>query len=281
MFALGGCGCALGPGKPPAVCLQPPGALPGRGPCALAGAGWGLGPEPWRRRAVRPAEAAAQWPPRVGARAGVGVDTKVGITGHNLRSPDGALERLAAPSRLLTASGRDPAHASGLRAVRGAGRRPASGRGALCGAAPHNSSRAVSAGSLGDMEAGEEAQAADTSLLEREATALEPEALGEPEPLSPSSPGEPVVGAEGGLHHPGRPCILAANFTEASSHSAATAMSWPCAWRCRGRVAGAGALGRRTHALKRLQAASFVVQRGSLRPEGKVQPGQGRGSPGS
>lgn len=52
------------------------------------------------------------------------------------------------------------------------------------GAAPYDSSGAVSAGSLGDMEAKEEAQAADSSLPEREATALEPE------PASPSSPGE-------------------------------------------------------------------------------------------
>lgn len=61
------------------------------------------------------------------------------------------------------------------------------------GAAPHDSSGAVSTGSLGDMEAKEEAQAADTSLPEQEATALEPE------PTSPSSPGE----SGGGPRRPG------------------------------------------------------------------------------
>ncbi|XP_008564107.1 PREDICTED: zinc finger protein ZFPM1 [Galeopterus variegatus] len=45
------------------------------------------------------------------------------------------------------------------------------------------------AGSLGDMEAGEEAQAVDTSLSEQEPVAPEPEATGEPEPPSPSSAG--------------------------------------------------------------------------------------------
>lgn len=79
------------------------------------------------------------------------------------------------------------------------------------GAAPYDSSGAVSAGSLGDMEAKEEAQAADTSLPEREATAVEPE------PTSPSSPGE----SGGGPHRPG-PAPWAAphprNFTRASAH---------------------------------------------------------------
>ncbi|XP_036296132.1 zinc finger protein ZFPM1 isoform X4 [Pipistrellus kuhlii] len=42
--------------------------------------------------------------------------------------------------------------------------------------------------SLGDMEAGEEAQAADIGLPEPEAAAPEPEAKEEPKPLSPSSP---------------------------------------------------------------------------------------------
>ncbi|CAK6436874.1 unnamed protein product [Pipistrellus nathusii] len=42
--------------------------------------------------------------------------------------------------------------------------------------------------SLGDMEAGEEAQAADIGLPEPEAAAPEPEAKVEPKPLSPSSP---------------------------------------------------------------------------------------------
>lgn len=42
--------------------------------------------------------------------------------------------------------------------------------------------------SLGDMEAREEAQAADTGLPEQEAAAPEPEAVGDSEPLSPSSP---------------------------------------------------------------------------------------------
>ncbi|XP_011370214.1 zinc finger protein ZFPM1 [Pteropus vampyrus] len=42
--------------------------------------------------------------------------------------------------------------------------------------------------SLGDMEAGEEAQATETGLPQREAAAPEPEASGEPKPLSPSSP---------------------------------------------------------------------------------------------
>ncbi|XP_062966161.1 zinc finger protein ZFPM1 [Cynocephalus volans] len=50
-----------------------------------------------------------------------------------------------------------------------------------------HSPRAVSAGSLGDMEAGEEAQAVDTSLSEQEPVAPEPEAAGEPKPPSPSS----------------------------------------------------------------------------------------------
>lgn len=55
---------------------------------------------------------------------------------------------------------------------------------------PHDSPLTMSAGSLGDMEAREEAQAADTGLPEQEAAAPEPEAMGESEPLSPSSPGE-------------------------------------------------------------------------------------------
>lgn len=79
------------------------------------------------------------------------------------------------------------------------------------GAAPYDSSGAVSTGSLGDMEAKEEAQAADTSLPEREATVVEPE------PTSPSSPGE----SGGGPHRPG-PAPWAAphprNFTRASAH---------------------------------------------------------------
>nr|XP_012416982.1 PREDICTED: zinc finger protein ZFPM1 [Odobenus rosmarus divergens] len=43
-------------------------------------------------------------------------------------------------------------------------------------------------GSLGDVEATEEAQAMDASHPEQEAGTPEPEAVGEPEPLSPSSP---------------------------------------------------------------------------------------------
>lgn len=63
--------------------------------------------------------------------------------------------------------------------------------------APHNFPRAVSTGSLGDMEAGEEAQAVDTSLPEQEATASEPAAATEPEP--PSSP----AAGESGVAHSG------------------------------------------------------------------------------
>jgi hypothetical protein len=57
--------------------------------------------------------------------------------------------------------------------------------------APHKSPWLSSAGSLGDMEAGEEAQVTDTSPpMEQVATAPEPKAVGDPEPLSPSRAGE-------------------------------------------------------------------------------------------
>lgn len=67
---------------------------------------------------------------------------------------------------------------------------------------PHSTSDsppAVPTGSLGEMEAGEEAQAVDAHLPEQKAAALEPEGSGDPEPLSP---GEPATGTPpaGGLH---------------------------------------------------------------------------------
>lgn len=52
---------------------------------------------------------------------------------------------------------------------------------------------AVSTGSLGDMEAREEATAPDSSLTEQEATAPELQASGEPRPPSPPSTGEMAV----------------------------------------------------------------------------------------
>lgn len=74
------------------------------------------------------------------------------------------------------------------------------------GTAPHDSPVAVSAGSLGDMEAQEEAHAADTGLPEQEAAAPETKTTGESEPLSPSSPGESGSGhgrlGFGTLSHP-------------------------------------------------------------------------------
>lgn len=63
---------------------------------------------------------------------------------------------------------------------------------------PHDTIWDMSTGSLGDMEAREEAQATETGLPQQEAAAPEPEASGEPEPLSPSSPGE-SGGGRGGL----------------------------------------------------------------------------------
>lgn len=81
--------------------------------------------------------------------------------------------------------------------------------------------RAVSAGSLGDVEASEEAQAMDTSLPEQEAGAPEPEAVREPEPLSPSSPGESVVGTRqakpDSLRCPTPSHVLTCAFTGAGS----------------------------------------------------------------
>lgn len=85
---------------------------------------------------------------------------------------------------------------------------------------PHDSPWAVSTGSLRDMEAGEEAQATETGLPQRETAAPEPEASGEPEPLSPSSPGE--SGGRRGrlwfgtLSHPTPSFVLTCDFTGAS-----------------------------------------------------------------
>lgn len=88
------------------------------------------------------------------------------------------------------------------------------------GAEPHDFPWAVSAGSLGDMEAGEEAQAADIGLPEPEAAAPEAEAKEEPKPLSPSSPGESGNGygrlGSGTLSHPAPFHILACSFMRAS-----------------------------------------------------------------
>lgn len=85
---------------------------------------------------------------------------------------------------------------------------------------PHDSPLTVSAGSLGDMEAREEAQAADTGLAEQEAAAPEPEAVGDSEPLSPSSPGESGSGhdrlAFGTLRYTAPSYVITYDFMGAS-----------------------------------------------------------------
>ena len=77
----------------------------------------------------------------------------------------------------------------------------------------------MSAGSLGDMEAREEAQATDISLPEPEAAASEPKAKAEPDPPSPSIPGKLGSGysrpGSGTRSHPTPFHIVACDFTGA------------------------------------------------------------------